>query len=62
MKSPTARILLGALVVSGFTAAEAADLGGARAPAPIPYIAPVQPYSIVSEVRIGGSVQDPGCG
>ena len=38
--------------------AVAADLG--RAPQPMPYAPPVKPLSIVSEVRIGGSVQDPG--
>ena len=37
----------------------AADLGAPRAPAPV-YAAPVQPLSIVSEIRIGGAVQDPG--
>lgn len=61
MMSPIARTT--ALIVAGAlaaTAVQAADLGGARAPAPIPYAAPVQPYSFVSEIRIGGSVQDPG--
>ncbi len=52
----TALIVAGALAAS---AVQAADLG-VRAPAPMPYVAPVQPYSIVSEIRIGGSVQDPG--
>ncbi|CAO4164129.1 Acyloxyacyl hydrolase [Methylorubrum populi] len=60
MTSPLARIFVGVLAASAFTAVQAADLGGARAPVPLPYAAPVQPYSIVSEVRIGGSVQDPG--
>ena len=60
MRHPLARILVGALAASAVTASQAADLGAARPPAPLPYAAPVQPYSIVSEVRIGGSVQDPG--
>ncbi|GBU16172.1 MULTISPECIES: acyloxyacyl hydrolase [Methylobacterium] len=60
MTSPTARILLGVLAASGLTVAQAADLGGARAPAPLAYAPPAQPYSIVSELRIGGTVQDPG--
>ncbi|CAO4171105.1 acyloxyacyl hydrolase [Methylorubrum populi] len=60
MTSPLARIFVGVLAASAITAVQAADLGGARAPVPLPYAAPVQPYSIVSEVRIGGSVQDPG--
>ncbi len=60
MKSPLARILVGVLAGTAVTATQAADLRAARAPAPPPYFAPVQPYSIVSEVRIGGSVQDPG--
>nr|WP_236952992.1 acyloxyacyl hydrolase [Methylobacterium phyllosphaerae] len=29
-------------------------------PPPAAYLAPVQPLSIVSEIRIGGAVQDPG--
>lgn len=63
MKLSTHRIIAGALVlaVAGGTIPRprAADLRGAR-PAPPVYVAPVQPMSFVSEVRIGGSVQDPG--
>ena len=63
MTSPFARTLAwlaaGAIAVSA-AGTQAADLVGARAPAPLPYAAPVQPYSIVSEIRIGGAVQDPG--
>ncbi|KQT14769.1 lipid A 3-O-deacylase [Methylobacterium sp. Leaf399] len=58
------RLLKGALAVAiGASAtipsAQGADLRGAR-PAPPVYVAPAQPMSFVSEVRIGGSVQDPG--
>ena len=63
MKLSTHRIIAGALVlaVGGGTVSgpHAADLRGER-PAPPVYVAPVQPLSIVSEVRIGGGVQDPG--
>ncbi|AWN41687.1 acyloxyacyl hydrolase [Methylobacterium durans] len=58
------RPLAGALALSAAALAGtpgiAADLGRAPAPAPVPYASPVRPMSIVSEVRIGGSVQDPG--
>ncbi|MBY0295220.1 MAG: acyloxyacyl hydrolase [Methylobacterium sp.] len=47
---------LAALLLSAVPMAQAAD-----APAPVPvYRPPVQPLSIVSEFRIGGTVQDPG--
>ncbi|GJE28654.1 acyloxyacyl hydrolase [Methylobacterium organophilum] len=59
MNKKRAKILAGVLALSSTTALQAADLGS-RAPAPVPYVAPVQPYSIVSEIRIGGAVQDPG--
>ncbi|WP_019903112.1 acyloxyacyl hydrolase [Methylobacterium sp. 77] len=52
------RLLVGALALPVVCTAQAADL---RSPPPAAaYLAPVQPMSIVSEVRIGGSVQDPG--
>lgn len=54
------RFLAGALALSSVTATLAADLGYRQPPPPLPYAEPVQPYSIVSEVRIGGAVQDPG--
>src|SRR5258708_6752518 len=60
MKSPLSPILVRVPPRTALTATQAPDLRAARAPAPPPYFAPVQPYSIVSEVRIGGSVQDPG--
>ena len=49
----------GALAISSVAGTQAADLT-ARPPAPLPYVAPAQPYSFVSEVRIGGHAQDPG--
>lgn len=52
------RLLVGALAASYAGAAASADLRSA--PPPVAYVAPSQPYSIVSEVRIGGAVQDPG--
>ena len=49
-----------ALTIGGSaTSVGAADLGSRSAPQPV-YVAPAQPMSIVSEVRIGGSIQDPG--
>jgi hypothetical protein len=61
MHATFSRFLAGVLALSSVTnATRAADLGYARQPAPLPYLAPVKPYSIVSEVRIGGAVQDPG--
>ena len=50
--------LVGGLALASVPVA-AADLGAPRAPAPV-YAEPVQPLSIVSEIRIGGAVQDPG--
>ena len=52
------RLLAGALAAAVAAPVSAADLGSA--PRPVAYNAPVQPLSIVSELRIGGSVQDPG--
>ena len=54
----TTALILGCALAT--TAVQAADLGGPRAPAPPAYAAPLQPYSIVSEIRIGGGIQDPG--
>ena len=56
----TAGLLAAALAVASATA-HAGDLPYRKAPPPpMTYAAPVEPYSIVSEIRIGGSVQDPG--
>ena len=52
------RLLAGALALAMASPVSAADLG--YAPRPAAYAAPVKPLSIVSEVRIGGAVQDPG--
>lgn len=60
MHATLTRLLAGALAVSSATGTLAADLGYAPPPAPVPYLAPSQPYSFVSEIRIGGAVQDPG--
>lgn len=57
MRAKTTRLVACALAAS-LSTARAADLG--PAPPPLPYAPPVKPFSIVSEVRIGGSVQDPG--
>ncbi|MCJ2052374.1 acyloxyacyl hydrolase [Methylobacterium sp. J-070] len=48
--------LAGLLAASACLPVSAAD----APPLPAAYAAPVQPLSIVSEVRIGGAVQDPG--
>jgi hypothetical protein len=53
------KFLAGGVALFAAGAVQAADLGGRR-PAPPIYTAPVKPVSIVSEIRIGGSVQDPG--
>lgn len=58
MHEKTIRLVAGALATISVSTAWAADLG--YAPPPVAYAAPVKPFSIVSEVRIGGSVQDPG--
>ena len=63
MLSNTSRLLAGALAlavvpVQAIVPVQAADLRGGSLP--VAYAAPVQPMSIVSEVRIGGAVQDPG--
>ncbi|GJE58644.1 acyloxyacyl hydrolase [Methylobacterium trifolii] len=52
------RLLIGAATLAAISPVAAADLG--YAPRPAAYAPPAQPLSIVSEVRIGGSVQDPG--
>ncbi|GEP08785.1 acyloxyacyl hydrolase [Methylobacterium gnaphalii] len=60
MYTTFSRLLAGTIALAVATSAtQAADLSP-PAPAPIPYMAPVQPYSIVSEVRVGGAVHDPG--
>lgn len=59
MKSCIACLLSGALALSPVVAA-AADLGAPGRPAAFTYLPPAQPYTIFSEVRIGGAVQDPG--
>ena len=51
------RCLAAALALSAVAPVNAADL---RSPMPAAYASPVQPLSFVSELRIGGSVQDPG--
>ncbi|MCJ2022770.1 acyloxyacyl hydrolase [Methylobacterium sp. J-067] len=51
--------LAGLVTAANLVPAVAADLGAAPAPAYY-YAAPAQPLSFVSEVRIGGAVQDPG--
>ncbi len=58
MKSSSHRLVAGALALAIASPVAAADLG--MAPRPVAYAPPVQPLSFVSEVRIGGAVQDPG--
>ncbi len=58
MSSTIRRLLAGIPALVAVSPVLAADLGAPR-PAPV-YAAPVQPLSIVSELRIGGAVQDPG--
>lgn len=53
----TTRLLASAAVLLAMGVAQAADL---RSAPPAMYAAPVKPMSLVSEVRVGGSVQDPG--
>ena len=55
MTAPSRLCLFGILTGAAIMPAAAAD-----APPPAAYLAPVQPLSIVSEIRIGGAVQDPG--
>ena len=57
MLSNSSRLLAGALALAAVPV-QAADLRGGSMPAA--YAAPVKPMSFVSEVRIGGAVQDPG--
>lgn len=57
MPAMLSRLTACALAVS-CVAAQAADLG--YAPAPLAYTPPAKPQSFVSEIRVGGSVQDPG--
>ncbi|GJD59465.1 acyloxyacyl hydrolase [Methylobacterium dankookense] len=52
-------LLTGAAALATVTPVLAADLG-APPPSPPVYAAPVQPLSIVSELRVGGAIQDPG--
>ncbi|SDN15957.1 Lipid A 3-O-deacylase (PagL) [Methylobacterium phyllostachyos] len=56
MTAPFRTCLVGLMTAAAVLPVSAADL----APPPAAYVAPAQPLSIVSEVRIGGSVQDPG--
>jgi len=63
MHSLSSRLLAGTLALAILAPGQvasvmAADLRGPGLPAA--YAAPAQPLSIVSEVRIGGAVQDPG--
>jgi len=58
MLSISSRLFAGVLALAAVVPVEAADLRGPALPAA--YAAPAQPLSIVSEVRIGGAVQDPG--
>ncbi|APT31688.1 iron acquisition and metabolism [Methylobacterium phyllosphaerae] len=56
MTAPSRLCLFGILTGAAIMPASAAD----APPPPAAYLAPVQPLSIVSEIRIGGAVQDPG--
>ena len=58
MTAPSRLCVFGYLTAAAILPAAAADL--ASPPPPAAYAAPVQPLSIVSEIRIGGAVQDPG--
>lgn len=58
MTTPSRLCVFGILSATAILPAAAADL--APPPPPAAYAAPVQPLSIVSEIRIGGAVQDPG--
>lgn len=59
MHASLSKFLVGGVALLAAFTAQAADLRGPRSAPPV-YAAPVKPASIVSEVRIGGSVQDPG--
>ncbi|WP_457106020.1 acyloxyacyl hydrolase [Methylobacterium sp. P5_C11] len=56
MTTPSRLCLFGLLTGAVILPASAAD----APPRPAAYAPPVQPLSIVSEIRIGGAVQDPG--
>ncbi|MBO1021504.1 acyloxyacyl hydrolase [Methylobacterium sp. SD274] len=58
MQAICSRLVGGILALPVVCSAQAADLGSP--PPAAAYVTPVQPLSIVSEVRIGGAVQDPG--
>ncbi|MCC0805687.1 acyloxyacyl hydrolase [Methylobacterium sp. W2] len=58
MQAICSRLVVGILALPVVCSAQAADLGSP--PPAAAYVTPVQPLSIVSEVRIGGAVQDPG--
>ncbi|CAA2107923.1 hypothetical protein MBUL_04406 [Methylobacterium bullatum] len=58
MQAICSRLVAGILALPVVCSAQAADLGSP--PPAAAYVTPVQPLSIVSEVRIGGAVQDPG--
>jgi lipid A 3-O-deacylase len=57
MQSHPLRLAAAAAVLATAMPVQAADFPSAP---PAAYVSPVKPLSIVSEVRIGGAVQDPG--
>ena len=57
MPAHSLRLAATAVALAATVPVQAADL---RSVSPAAYVSPVKPLSIVSEVRIGGSVQDPG--
>lgn len=57
MQSHPLRLAAAAVVLATAMPVQAADFPSAP---PAAYVSPVKPLSIVSEVRIGGAVQDPG--
>jgi lipid A 3-O-deacylase len=57
MQSTSLRLAAAAVVLATAMPVQAADFPSAP---PAAYVSPVKPLSIVSEVRIGGAVQDPG--
>ncbi len=59
MNASLRALLVGLATGASLAPVMAADLGAVPA-APVAYAAPVQPLSIVSELRLGGAVQDPG--
>ncbi|MCK2052557.1 acyloxyacyl hydrolase [Methylobacterium sp. 37f] len=59
MHSHSFRLAAAAAVLATALPVQAADFPSAPPPAAV-YLSPVKPLSIVSEVRIGGAVQDPG--